>query len=137
MYCFIHFIFLSERGREHNDKKSLCCMHFHLQLYMQAFSLKVSLYKLLVWFTEQWARRIPVRSLRYTNLLCARFQNMLHRSGIYIWLKMCKLFSISHKDTYKLFCAVHRMSRVQIKTTIFKEKKLLFGKCKSIQATFT
>ena len=22
------------------------------------------------WFTEQWARRIPVRSLRYTNLSC-------------------------------------------------------------------
>ena len=26
-----------------------------------------------LWFTEQWARQIPVRSPRYTNLLCARF----------------------------------------------------------------
>ena len=39
-------------------------------------------------FTEQLARRIPVRSLRYTNLSYVRFQNMLLRSGVHFWLKM-------------------------------------------------
>ena len=39
-------------------------------------------------FTEQLANRIPVRSLRYTNLSYVRFQNMLLRSGVHFWLKM-------------------------------------------------
>ena len=39
-------------------------------------------------FTEQLVRRIPVRSLRYTNLSYVRFQNMLLRYGVHFWLKM-------------------------------------------------
>ena len=53
--------------------------------------LLIKLTNYWVWFTKQWARRFPVRSetLRYTNLSCARFLNMLLQPGILIWLKMC------------------------------------------------
>ena len=32
--------------------------------------------------TEQWARRVPVRSLRYTNLSYARFLNKKFRLSL-------------------------------------------------------